>query len=210
MVQTIDQPLIYTDSLLNAPRRQALIVVPSLGACRIIRRTHAAVACGAESRQIDDRKTGPCCTAPSARRHEHEGNNGRPASVPCPSLRARERELIRVTVPRRGSLCICTTKLCCMHHCCYTSSRVQSSRGVSVGPIRSNATPTENSYEKDLRADVCLSSANHDGSNRQKKRVVGQRFEEKKTSSFITEPRELLVKPGDHAPTSEVASNHAR
>jgi hypothetical protein len=72
-----------------------------------------------------------------------------------------------------------------------------------------NATPTENSYEKDLRADVCLSSGNHDGSNRRKKRVVGQRFE-KKTSSFITEPRELLVKSGDHAPTSEVTSNHAR
>jgi hypothetical protein len=82
--------------------------------------------------------------------------------------------------------------------------------GFFVRELPSNATPTENSYEKDLRADVCLSSGNHDGSNRWKKRVVGQRFEEKKTSSFITEPRELLVKSGDHAPTSEVASNHAR
>jgi hypothetical protein len=76
--------------------------------------------------------------------------------------------------------------------------------GSSVGPI------PEVCGAVVVSGDVCLSPGSHDGSNRRMKRVVGQRFEEKKTSSFITEPRELLVKPGDHAPTSEVASNHAR
>jgi hypothetical protein len=76
--------------------------------------------------------------------------------------------------------------------------------GSSVGPI------PEVCGAVVVSGDVCLSPGSHDGSNCRMKRLVGQRFEEKKTSSFITEPRELLVKPGDHAPTSEVASNHAR